>query len=91
MTVSRTESLDLATYLLATRKLRYLGCQPTDNRRHLIFLFEVPQGVMPELEAEFNAGAECSAISILDSLRRLRKVMTKVQKGLEYEHSYSQR
>ena len=90
----RSTDLPLSAYLYATRKLRFLGCELLDGSDRLIaFLFDDPRNQGPELQREFEAGAECAAVTFYESIRRLRRIMdqTKINRRAEqnvrhYQH-----
>ena len=71
----RTEDLPFAAYLHATRRLRFLGCEPANGGGRVAFLFDDPRSEGERLRVEFEGGAECSAASFYDSVRHLRRVM----------------
>ncbi len=82
----RTQDLPFSAFLHATRKLRFLGCEAVNGQGKIAFLFDDPNGEGERLQIEFESGAECSAAIFYDSVRHLRRVMTRVQNtGVEHE------
>lgn len=80
----QTDSLPLASFLFTIRKLPFLGCQPNGPR--LVFMFDDPKGLGESLQIAFESGAECPAAAFYDSVRHLRRIMTRVQnRSIEYE------
>ena len=89
--IFRTEDLPFAAFLHATRRLRFLGCEPMNGGGRIAFLFDDPEQEGDQLQIEFESGAECAASTFYDSVRHLRRVMTRVQsKGIS-EHEYKPR
>ncbi len=82
-----TEDLPFAAFLHTTRLLRFLGCEPLNGSR-VTFLFDDPDGEGDRLQIEFESGAECPASTFYDSVRHLRRVMTRVQSKGTYEHEH---
>lgn len=74
-----TEDLPFAAYLLATRKLTFIGCEILNSNGRLIFTFADPSRQAESLHIAFESGAECPAVVFYDSIRHLRRVMTRVQ------------
>lgn len=74
-----TEDLPFAAFLCATRKLRLIGCEYVNGNGRVAFVFSDPNGEGPGLQIEFESGAECPAAVFYDSVRHLRRVMTRVQ------------
>jgi hypothetical protein len=70
----RTENLHFSCYLRATGKITFLRGERLGNR--VVFVFADPHGEGPQLLAEFEGGAACSASSLFDSLRHLRRVVS---------------
>lgn len=75
----RTEDLPFSAFLHATRRLRFLGCEPVNGSGRMDFVFDDPQGKGERLHIEFESGAECPAATFYDSVRHLRRVMTRIQ------------
>lgn len=74
----RTEDLPLAAFLHATRRLPFVGCESINGNGRIAFLFEDPNGEGEHCQVQFESGAECPAVSFYDSVRHLRRVMTRV-------------
>ena len=55
----RTEDLPFASYLYATRRLRFAGCEPVNGFGRIAFVFDDPGSEGDRLEVEFEGGAEC--------------------------------
>jgi hypothetical protein len=70
----RTDDLPFAAYLHASRKLRFVECELNGTSR-VAFVFADPGNAGDQLHLDFEAGAECSAAALYDSIRRLRRVM----------------
>ena len=70
-----TEDLPFAAFLHATRRLRFLGCEPVNGGGRIAFVFNDPDTEGARLQVEFESGAECPAVSFYDSVRHLRRVM----------------
>ena len=74
-----TQDLPFAAFLHATRKLRFLACECSNGNGRVAFVFDDPSEEGERLHIEFESGAECPAVSFYDSVRHLRRVMTRVQ------------
>lgn len=85
----RTEDLPFAAYLHSTRLLRFAGCEPKAEGR-ISFLFDDPGSKGRQLQTAFEAGAECPGLAFYESIRRLRKTMTRAHDEQEYEHEHHQ-
>ena len=83
-----TQDLPFAAFLHATRKLRFLSCECLNGNGRVAFVFDDPSEEGERLNVEFESGAECPAVSFYDSIRHLRRVMTKVQNNGVIEHEY---
>lgn len=83
----RTESLGLACYLFATRKLKFLGCRDSESSGRVLFVFNDPNGEGERHRAEFEAGAEVPAVTFMDTIRHLRRVMDAPRRGATYAKS----
>ncbi len=70
-----TSFLPLAAFLHCTGKLKFIGCEPEQNGRHAIFVFEDPDKEGQQIAVEFEAGAQCGAAALYDSIRRLRRLI----------------
>ena len=75
-----TQDLPFAAFLHATRRLRFLGCDPVNGNGRVAFAFNDPKGEGEALYVEFESGAECSAAGFYDSVRHLRRVMDGIMK-----------
>ncbi len=84
----RTQDLPFAAFLHATHRLRFLGCESVNGNGRIAFVFHDPDGEGDRLQIEFESGAECPAAAFYDSVRHLRRVMTRVQNNgvIEYEY-----
>ena len=83
-----TGDLPFASYLHATRKLRFIACELNGAGR-IAFVFEDPNGEGEQLHIQFESGAECPAAVFYDSVRHLRRVMTRTQnKGAAHNDNY---
>lgn len=79
----RTEDLPLAAFICATRKLPFLGCESVNGNGRIAFAFDDAIGMGEQLQIEFESGAQCSAVAFYDSIRHLRRVMSRAgSKGL---------
>jgi len=83
----QTDSLPLASFLFTTKRLKFLGCEPEGSR--LVFVFDDPESVGESLQISFESGAECPAAAFYDSVRHLRRIMTRVQ-NRSNEHGFNQ-
>jgi hypothetical protein len=77
-----TDSLPFASYLLSTKKLPFLRCQPAQAGR-VAFVFADSESSGDALYLEFIGGAEAPASSYFDAIRQLRKIMDQIQ-GAKY-------
>lgn len=73
-----TEDLPFAAYLHTTRKLTFIGCESVNGNGRIAFVFADPRGEGERLHIAFESGAECAAASYYDSVRHLRRVMTRI-------------
>ncbi len=83
-----TEDLPFAAFLHATRLLRFLGCEPLNGSGRITFVFDDPEDEGDRLQIDFESGAECPASVFYDSVRHLRRVMTRVQSKGIFEHEH---
>lgn len=83
----RTEDLPLAAFLHCTRLLQFAGCEPKAEGR-ISFVFDDPSNQGRQLQTAFEAGAECPGLAFYESIRRLRKTMTRAHDEQEYEYKY---
>ena len=70
-----TERLQLAIYLHASGRLPFLGCEDGQNNK-IRFVFEDPGNAGPQVELEFDRGAEVAASDLFASQKYLRRKMT---------------
>ena len=87
----RTQDLPFASYLHATRRLRFVACEPVNGCGRIAFVFDDPCGEGDRLQVDFEGGAECPAAAFYDAVRHLRRVMdgTKNYKSNgAYEHEH---
>ena len=73
----RTKRLHVAAYIDATMALEYLRAEYYLGK--VWFHFADPHRQGPEIEASFDDGAVCPAVSIFGSLTKMRREMTAVQ------------
>jgi hypothetical protein len=66
-----TRHLALAAFLIAGRYLKYAGLRAENGRG--VFVFDDPDGRAPQLQNEFDSGAECSATLFHATVKRLRR------------------
>jgi hypothetical protein len=69
----KTERLQLATYLHATERLIFLGCESETGTGKVVFAFDDPNGAGPRLELEYERGAICPAAILFASQKYLRR------------------
>lgn len=72
--ISETQNLDLAVFLTATGRLRFVGLAPNGGGK-LKFRFEGNAGQLSDFENEFASGAEAPAIAVLSTYRAIRQAM----------------
>jgi hypothetical protein len=70
-----TERLQLAIYLHASQRLLFLGCKAGQNNK-IRFVFEDPDSSGPQVELEFDRGAEVAASDLFASQKYLRRKMS---------------
>lgn len=90
-TVFRTGDLPFAAFLHSTRQLEFLRCEQSCNSSRIEFLFADPTGKGAELLVAFESGAQCAAVTFYDSVRHLRRVMTRAQSNGASEHESAAR
>lgn len=66
-----THNLAFAAFLIAGKRLPYVGTRVENGRA--IFIFQDPSGEGPKLEGLFLAGAECAATTFHSTVRWLRR------------------
>jgi hypothetical protein len=76
----RTKRLAFASFLHAARSLPYLGATNSDDGR-VAFIFQDEQSLGPQLEMEFDAGANVPAIRLFSSQTYLRRQIAAAQIG----------
>ncbi len=84
-----TEYIPLTCYLHASKRLKFIGCAGGNNGK-VVFEFDDPLSIGTQIHAEFEGGAECSAVGFYQAMRYLRRVMGEFQggrKGENHEHS----
>jgi hypothetical protein len=86
MRAYRTEDLPFAAFLYATRKLRFLACEPVNGSNRIAFAFADNDGTGERLHVEFESGAECPAAVFYDSIRHLRRVMDRTRSREQNAH-----
>jgi hypothetical protein len=74
-----TEDLPFAAYLYTTRTLTFIRCESPNGTGRVVFVFDDPRGDAEKLHIAFESGAECPAAAFYDSIRHLRRVMTRIQ------------
>jgi hypothetical protein len=70
-----TERLQLAIYLHASQRLPFLGCEAGANGK-VRFAFDDASGIGPQVELEFDRGAEVAASDLFASQKYLRRKMS---------------
>ena len=70
-----TERLQLAIYLHASQRLPFLCCEAGQNGK-VRFVFDDPDDVGPQVELEFDRGAEVAASDLFASQKYLRRKMS---------------
>jgi hypothetical protein len=80
-----TERLQLAIYLHASEKLPFLRCEPQQSGK-IRFLFEDPGAVGPQVELEFDRGAEVAASDLFASQKYLRRRMSEALENRTIEN-----
>jgi len=73
-TTARTSSLDLGSFLVA-KGIPLLRCEPSENGRRVVLVFNIAPSQMEILEQSFYQGGTVSAVALLAALRNLRKSM----------------
>jgi len=85
----RTEDLPFAAFPHATRKLPFLRCESVNGNGRVAFVFEDTNGEGEQLHIQFESGAVCPAAAFYDSVRHLRRVMSRVgNNGTRNEHDH---
>ncbi len=83
----KTSDLTFASYLLATQRLPFTGCEAIPEPvGDVAFCFNDPMQEGAAIRAEYDAGAQCSPIEFHRALRRLRRLTTSLTQGQEKEH-----
>jgi hypothetical protein len=70
-----TERLQLAIFLHATGRLRFLRCELSGNGK-VRFVFADPEQMGAQVELEFDRGAPVSATALFASQKFLRRQMS---------------
>ena len=73
--VFSTERFQLAIYLHASERLPFLRCEAGQNNK-IRFVFEDPDSSGPQVELEFDRGAEVAASDLFASQKYLRRRMS---------------
>jgi hypothetical protein len=73
-----TEDLPFAAFICATRRLPFLRCESVNGNGRVVFVFDDAKGEGEDLHIQFESGAECPAVTFYDSIRHLRRVMSRV-------------
>lgn len=71
-----TERLPLAIFLHATERLPFLRCDLSAHTGKIVFVFFDQDSQGPQVELEFDRGAEAPATAIFASQKFLRRTMT---------------
>lgn len=92
-----TKRLQLAIFLHASQKLRFVGLEPDGNGRDIRFVFHDPDARGDELELAYESGQPVSAIALFASQKFLRRQMSATldklynRKPGETRHEYQYR
>ena len=70
-----TERLQLAIYLHASQRLLFLSCDAGQNGK-IRFVFDDPDDLGPQVELDFDRGAEVAASDLFASQKYLRRKMS---------------
>jgi hypothetical protein len=73
MSTFKTQDMAFSAYLLATRKLPFLGVQVPIGKRLAFMAFSDEANIAQSLETEFLSGAVAPAADFHQKLRYLRK------------------
>lgn len=86
-----TARLQLAIYLHAAGRLRFLRCERVGNTE-VRFVFEDAQGQGDQIEYEYDRGATISAVAIFASQKFMRRKMSAALSSTDNltkrEHTY---
>ena len=82
----RTDSLNLAVYLHASKLLPYVGIKRVNSFK-MEFVFEDADHKADEIEMNYESGASLPVNAVLASLRFLRKAMNATPNEIEYRGS----
>ena len=74
-TTAKTTKKDVSVFILAGRKMPFLGCEQINRNGFVAFVFEGSQEQLTELEREFLSGAAAPVIDVLEAWRRLSKAI----------------
>ena len=74
-TTAKTTKKDVSVFILASRKMPFLGCEQLNNNGFVAFVFEGNQEQLEDFEREFYSGAVAPAIDVIESWRRLSRAM----------------
>ncbi len=75
VTTAKTTKKDVSVFILASRKMPFLGCEQINRNGFVAFVFGGNQEQLEELEREFYSGATAPVIDVLESWRRLSKAI----------------
>jgi hypothetical protein len=78
--VASTDSLDFATFLVATGRLKFLGIYSNGSDK-MRFRFNDPNAELPSLQAQFSAGAVAPVVQTMSAYRGLRQQMEQCRAG----------
>jgi hypothetical protein len=79
-----TQDLGFACFLYAAHKLKFVGCKDAANGK-VNFMFNDPNGDGENHRMEFEAGAEVPAVTFMDTIRHMRRVMDAPRRRATYE------
>ena len=80
-----TERLQLAIYLHAAERLLFLRCE-VEERGKVRFVFDDPSNAGPQVELEFDRGAEVAASDLFASQKYLRSRMSEALENRKNEN-----
>ena len=75
VTTAKTTKKDVSVFILASRKMTFLGCERVNRNGFVAFVFEGNQEQLEDFEREFYAGATAPVIDVIESWRRLSKAI----------------
>ena len=80
-----TDNLHFASFLDATNLLTFVDCIPAGVGSKIFFRFRDARHEMSKLYEDYASGAECPAIDLSASLRRLRREMGNLERTMTTE------